>query len=76
MALLVIALGALVLALTYGPVPVKSKMAFLYPLSIVSFRLSGVPSSMYSHVSIECTGSKLLEREKLQSMLATDSAAF
>jgi hypothetical protein len=46
-ALLVIDLGALVFPITYGPVPVKSKVAYFFYLSIVRFRQRGVPSSIY-----------------------------
>lgn len=47
-ALLVIDLGALVFPKTYIPVPVKSKMAFLSFLLIVSARVIAVPSSINS----------------------------
>lgn len=55
-ALLVIDLGAFVLPITYGPVPVKSNIAYFLFLSTVNLRHKGVPSSIYSTFSIECTG--------------------
>ena len=51
-ALRVIDLGALVLPITYGPVPVKSNTAYFLLLFIVRFRHNGVPSSIYSVLEI------------------------
>jgi hypothetical protein len=51
MALLVMDLGALVLPITYGPVPVKSKRAVRLFLSMVSCNCRQVPSSINSRLT-------------------------
>lgn len=45
-ALLVIDLGAFVLLITWGPVPVKSNIASFLSRLIVNYSLNGVPSSI------------------------------
>jgi hypothetical protein len=52
-ALLVIDEGALVLPITYYPVPLKSKIACFLFRSIVNLRHNGVPSSIYYTFDIE-----------------------
>lgn len=76
MALLVIERGALVLPTTSKPVPVKSKTANLWVLSIVRARVIGVPSSIYSVLVRVSTSLRLFSMENLHSKLRTDSAAF
>lgn len=76
MALLVIERGAFVLPTTSKPVPVKSKIALLWFLSIVRARVIGVPSSMYSVFVRVSTSFKLFSIENLHKRLRTDSAAF
>lgn len=46
-ALRVIDFGAFVFPITYGPVPVKSNIAYLLLRSTVNFKHNGVPSSIY-----------------------------
>lgn len=68
--------GALVLPITSNPVPLKSKIAFLYFLSIVKASVIGVPSSMYSVFVRVSTSDKLFSNENLQSRFLTDYAAL
>lgn len=75
-ALLVIDLGALVLPITYGPVPVKSNIAYFLFLSIVNFKQMGVPSSIYYVFYMEYTYGKLLVYENLYNIYSTDYLAF
>ena len=72
----VIDLGALVLAYTWCPVPLKSKMAVLVYLLIVRARLIKVPSSMQSYeITVSISFNQLL-REILQSIFLMDSSAL
>jgi hypothetical protein len=65
-----------VLPSTSGPVPLKSKVALLSFLSMVSCSLIGVPSSIYYTFVRVSTYLSLLLTENLYSSFLTDSAAF
>lgn len=58
-ALRVMDLGAFVFPMTSGPVSVKSNTAYFLLRSIVKFKLSGVPSSIYYTLEIVWHSGKL-----------------